>query len=81
MHSTSTSRSSTNCRSPFASVWDIVHKNNRVVFDDPISYIESKKTGKRVKLREEGKLYYLDVWIKAPRNNMPEQSFIKQVAS
>ena len=66
---------------PLASVWDIVHTQNRVVFDEPVSYIENKKTGRWTKPREEGKLYYLDVWIKAPKSDMPEQSFIRQVAS
>ena len=46
---------------PLASVWDIVHKNNRVVFVEPVSYIENKRSGRWTKLREEGTLYYLDV--------------------
>ena len=66
---------------PLASVWDIVHKSNRVVFDDPVSFIENKKSGRWTKLREEGKLYFLDIWVKAPRNNMPDPSFVRQVAS
>ena len=65
---------------PLASVWDIDHENNRAIFDEPVSHIE-KGSGRLTSLREEGQLHYPDVWKKAPRSSMPEQSLIRQVAS
>ena len=41
----------------------IVSNGNRVVFDSTGSYIESKKDGSRLWLRERGGVYVLDVWV------------------
>ena len=45
------------------SVSKVVKAGNRVVFDDQ-SYIEDKKTGARMWLKESGGMYMLKMWVK-----------------
>ena len=49
----------------------------RVVFDEPMSYIESKATGKKTPLRQHNGVYYLDVWVK-PGCGYDNQDFQRQ---
>ena len=46
------------------SVKGITKAGNRVVFDDEESYIQDKKTGEKIWLRDEGGMYMLKLWIK-----------------
>ena len=46
-----------------ASVSKIVHAGNRVVFDEDASYIEDKKDGSRINLRERAGVFVLDAWV------------------
>ena len=41
----------------------MVAAGNRVVFDDE-SYIEDKRTGERMWMRDEGAMYALKMWVK-----------------
>ena len=70
-----------NLSKPFASVWGIVHQQHRAVSDDPISYIENTRSNRWTRFREEGKVYFLDIWVQVPRSNMPDPSLVRQVAS
>ena len=47
---------------PLASVSRIVHKGNRVIFDDEVSYIEHKATGQRTYMVEKNGVYVVDAW-------------------
>ena len=64
---------------PLASVAEIVRKNYRVVFDTDGSFIEDKKTGKWIDVRQEGSLYYLDLWVQVPEE-LSTSLFVRQVA-
>ena len=48
------------------SVSKAVKAGNRVVFDDEGSFIQNKETGEMTWLVEEGGMYALKVWVKAP---------------
>ena len=48
------------------SVSKAVKAGHRVVFDDNGSYIENKETGEVTWLVEEGGMYALKMWVKAP---------------
>ena len=64
---------------PLASVAEIVRKNYRVVFDTDGSFIEDKKTGKWIDVRQKGSLYYLDLWVQVPEE-LATSPFVRQVA-
>ena len=46
------------------SVKKMTGAGNRVVFDDEGSYIEHKKTGKKMWMKEEHNMYVLGLWVK-----------------
>ena len=48
------------------SVSTAVKAGNRVVFDEDGSYIENRETGQITWLVEEGGMYALKMWVKAP---------------
>ena len=54
-----------NKRKFLASVSRITKAGHRVVFDtaEEGSYIESKASGKKTWLRQEGGVYFLDLWV------------------
>eukprot|EP00974_Lingulodinium_polyedra_P113959 11033073-Lingulodinium_polyedra.AAC.1 len=60
-----------------ASVSRINQAGHRVVFDDPQSgsYIENKVTGMKTWLRQEGGVFFLDLWV------CPDSSFGRQGVS
>ena len=47
-----------------ASVSKMVKLGNRVVFDGDWSYVENKKTGQKMGLREKEGVYVYDLWVK-----------------
>ena len=57
---------------------EIVRKRYRVVFDDEGSYIQNKKTGKCIDVRQEGSLYFLDLWVQVPEE-LSNSPFVRQV--
>ena len=63
------------------SVSKLIRKNNKVVFDDGDSYIQNKKSGKRINLREEESLFFLDVWCEIPEDMVLNPSFALQVGA
>jgi len=48
---------------PLLSVKKVIAGKNRVVFDEDGSYIESKVTGERTWLREQGGMFMLKMWV------------------
>jgi hypothetical protein len=64
---------------PLASVSEIVRKNYRIVFDDEGSFIQDKKSGRWIDVRQEGSLYYLDLWVQIPEE-LINSPFVRQVA-
>ena len=64
---------------PLASVAEIVKKNHRVVFDNECSYVEDKTSGKWIELRQEGNLYFLDLWTQVPEE-LATNPFVRQTA-
>ena len=65
---------------PLLSRTEIIDKKrHRVVYDQPTSYIEDKVTGRKVELRHDDNLYFLDVWVRIPRA-LANNPFVKQVA-
>ena len=57
----------------------IVGHGHRIIFDEPQigSFIENKKTGKKIPLRQQNGVYYLDVWMK-PGEYMSAEGFQRQ---
>ena len=49
---------------PLLSVKKVVSAGNRVVFDEDGCYVESKITGERMWMKEEGGMYVLSLWVK-----------------
>ena len=64
---------------PLASVSEIVRKNYRVLFDKDGSFIENKKSGKTIDIRQEGSLYFLDLWVQVPEE-LASSPFVRQVS-
>ena len=64
---------------PLASVAEMVKKNYRVIFDEGRSYIENKATGRWTPLRQEGNLFFLDIWVRVPEK-LASSPFVRQVA-
>jgi len=48
---------------PLLSVKKVIAGKNRVVFDEDGSYIESKVTGERTRLHEQGGMFMLKMWV------------------
>ena len=68
-----------NMSRPLASVAGIAKKNHRVVFDEGMSYIENKSSGRWTPLRQEGNLFFLDLWVRVPEK-LTTSPFVRQVA-
>ena len=48
------------------SVSKVVKAGNKVVFDEEGSFIEDKKTGERMWMKEEAGMYMLKMWVRNP---------------
>ena len=57
-----------NLSRPLASVYEITEQGNKVVFEKGGGYIQCGKTGSKIQLRPEGKLYFLDLWVEVPKS-------------
>ena len=55
------------------SVRKVVAAGNRVVFDDAGSFIEDKRTGKRMWLQEENRMCMLKMWVPKPAASFQRQ--------
>ena len=64
---------------PLLSVHQMVQNGHQVIFGKNQSYLQLKG-GKRVPLRQEGKLYMLDVWSQIPEELAKTSPFVRQVA-
>ena len=51
---------------PLLSVRKVIAGGSRVVFDEEGSYIESKVTGERTWLKEQGGMFMLKMWVQRP---------------
>ena len=49
----------------------MVKAGNRVVFDDEESYIQDKRSGEKMWMKEVGGMYMLRLWVK----NKPKEGF------
>ena len=64
---------------PLGSVSKFVKKRHRVVFDEPTSFIQNKVTGKKINRKEQGGLYFLDLWVRVPADLKIPDRFARQV--
>ena len=64
---------------PLLSIFEMISKHNRVVYDEGEPYILHKPTSEKMPLRREGKLFFLDLWARVPRK-LPAHPFVRQVA-
>ena len=65
---------------PLLSVFDMIcKKKNRVVYDDEESYILHKPSNTKIPLRQENRLFYLDLWVRVPKK-LSDHPFVRQVA-
>ena len=70
-----------NISRPLGSVSKLLRKNNKVVLDEGNSFIQNKTTGQKVSLREEGGLFFLDVWVEVPHDMVINPGFARQVGA
>ena len=65
---------------PLLSVHKMTSNGHRVIFNDNGGYIQVKGTNTRVNLRQEGRLFMLDLWVKVPQDIADSSPFVRQVA-
>ena len=54
-------------RPPLLSVHKMISNGHKVIFHDTGGYIQVKGTNTKVNLRQEGRLFMLDLWVKVPQ--------------
>ena len=70
-----------NITRPLASVYEILEKGNDVVFSKKRGcYIQCASTGRKIPLRQDGKLFFLDLWVLVPADVARENPFVRQSA-
>ena len=65
---------------PLLSVHKMTSNGHKVVFNDAGGYIQVKGSNTKVNLRQEGRLFMLDLWVKVPREIANSSPFVRQVA-
>ena len=65
---------------PLLSVHKMTSNGHRVIFHDTGGYIQVKGTNTKVNLRQEGRLFMLDLWVKVPQEVANSSPFVRQVA-
>ena len=65
---------------PLLSVHKMTSNGHKVIFDDSGGYIQVKGSSNRIKLRPEGRLFMLDLWVKVPQEIADSSPFVRQVA-
>ena len=61
---------------PLASVYEMTEQDNKAVFWKGGGCIETKD-GKRMPLRMEGKLWFLDIWVQVPSELAKPSTFVR----
>ena len=69
-----------NVTRPLLSLFKMTSNGHKVNFDENGGSILIKGSNKRVKLRQEGRLFMLDLWVQIPAELANQSSFIRQVA-
>ena len=64
---------------PLLSVHQMVQNGHQLIFGKNQSYLQLQG-GKRIPLRQEGKLYMLDMWCQIPEELAKSSPFVRQVA-
>ena len=57
-----------NVTKPLISTSAVEKAGNRIVFDGQNSYIQNKKTGEKMKVRQQNGVYVVDLWINTVEN-------------
>ena len=65
---------------PLLSVFKMTAAGHRVQFDEKGGSIQIKGLNRRIKLRQEGRLFMLDLWCKVSSKLAASSPFIRQVA-
>ena len=69
-----------NITRPLLSVNQMVANGHNVVFGRESSYIQVAGSTQKIYLRQEGKLYMLDLWVKIPAEVARSSAFVGQVS-
>ena len=69
-----------NVTRPRLSVFKMTSNRHKVNFDESGGSILIKGSNKRAKLRQEGRLFMLDLWVQVPAELANKSPFIRQVA-
>ena len=69
-----------NVTRPLLSIFKMTSNGHKVSVDDHGGSILIKGNNENVKLRQEGRLYMLDLWVQVPAELADNSPFIKQVA-
>ena len=69
-----------NVTRPLLSVFKMTSNGHKVNFDENGGSILIKGSNKRVKLRQEGRLFMLDLWVQVPAELANKSPLIRQVA-
>ena len=65
---------------PLLSINQISENGDQVIFGKAESYINIHGSQKKIPLGAEGRLYMLDMWIKAPSSVAEQSPFVRQVS-
>ena len=69
-----------NVTRPLLSVFKMTNNGHKVNFDENGGSILIQGSSKKVKLRQEGRLFMLDLWVQVPVELANKSPFIRQVA-
>ena len=65
---------------PLLSVHKMTSNGHKVIFNEGGGYIQVKGTNTKVNLRQEGRLFMLDLWVKVAQEIADSSPFVRQVA-
>ena len=65
---------------PLLSVFKMTAAGHRVLFNEHGGSVQIKGSNRKIQLRQEGRLFMLDLWCKVPSNIAANSPFISQVA-
>ena len=64
---------------PLLSVFKMTSNGHKVHFDENGGFVAIKGSNRRVKLRQEGRLFMLDLWVRVPSKIAGSSPFMRQV--
>ena len=64
---------------PLLSVTQMTSNGHQVIFDRDESYVKIANSNKKIKLRKDGQLWMLDMWVQVPENSARASPFARQV--